>query len=380
MNASPAEWKLLLACARLAVHDRAPAALTLPDVSWTRLLALADQHGLIPHLHRLVADLAVPADIRAQLVTQARQIARQNLHMTGELHRVLGELGAAGIDAISFKGPALATELYGAVGMRQFSDLDLLVAKPGARRAIELLCASGYRHADAYLRAFGPQTTSLKEIRLLHEARRVAVEIHWGLVDPITGISPDLDGCRQRARSSIIAGKPARVLAHEDQVLLLALHGAAHDWSRLGWLCDLARLVRTDTAIDWAVVADRARALGCERLLGLALALCQALLAVPVPAAVRQRSGRDRLVPALAGYVAGKRIGRHPGGWRSALLRIAVRERPRDQVRIAALTLFRPSTLDHHVFGLPPWLWPVAGALRPVRLLLRHGLAPLVDR
>ena len=376
MSAAPVEWEILLACGRQAVHDRAPEELSLHGVEWARLLELADLHGLIPHLHRLLADMAVPAEIHTQLAAQARQIARQNLYMAGELHRLLDEFRAIGIDPICFKGPALATLLYGGVGLRQFSDLDALVPEAQARPAIDLLHALGYRDTEP---DHGPQASSLHEVRLLHDARRVAFEIHWGLAAPVTGISPDLNGCRERAHTLLIAGKPALVLASEDRVIFLAAHGAAHGWNRLGWLCDLARLIRTDTAIDWGVVAGRARDLHCERVLGLALALCETMLEVAIPDAVRAASRRDRMVPALAGYLAARCKG-HPGRPPRRLLALAMRERPRDQLRLIALNLFRPGPWDHDFFGLPPWAWPVAGLLRPIRLFVRHGIEPLRKR
>ena len=65
--------------------------------------------------------------------------------MTGELLRLLTLFESAGIPAIPYKGPLLASLVYGKIARRQFCDLDILVRKRGFPKARRLLLSQDYR-------------------------------------------------------------------------------------------------------------------------------------------------------------------------------------------------------------------------------------------
>ncbi|HEY3354009.1 MAG TPA: nucleotidyltransferase family protein [Polyangia bacterium] len=404
MTPTSREWDALLACARAAVWDRRPAGLDLGGVAAAALIALADDHGLIPHLHRVLGDVIEPAAARADLARRARQIALQNLHFTGELHRVHAALARAGIEAVVLKGPALAVALYGSVGLRQFTDLDLLVPRAHAERAVELLVALGYRGTPPPGRDDAPASAArgdrppapgraeqrsvheirrLHEVRLFHLGRRVAVEIHRALVPGWLGKLQDLDGCRERARPLVVGGRPVLDLADEDKILHLAVHGSGHAWARLQWLCDLGRLIHTGAGIRWPEVAARARAVGCERDLALALALARDLLGVEPPLALRGDAASRAVTLVLRRYAARRartRAGVSPSRLTRNTLQLVLRERARDRVLVLASVLFNPTAEDLELLRLPPSLWPVAAALRPLSLCHRYLVRPALAR
>jgi hypothetical protein len=389
MTARP-EWDALLACARAAVWDR-PAAPLDGAVDGDALVALADAHGMIPHLHQAYGEALAPAGARAELARRARRIALQGLHFTAELHRVADALAAADIQVIVLKGPALAAALYGAVGRRHFTDLDLLIPPAAAVRAVETLVALGYRAApplghDAPARSEaapplpGPaeqrSAAELRvrhEVRLLHAARGVAVELHVALAPTWFGRLHDLDGCRERARPLPVGGRPVLDLADEDKVLHLAIHGSGHAWVRLQWLCDLGRLIQAGAAIRWAEVARRARRVRCERDLALGLALARDLLGVAPPIARR----RDTVALALGRIATGRlrtRAGASLTRSERHVLQLALRQGLRDLACVPALLLFNASAEDLAL--LPERLWPYAAVFRPVSLAHRYLLRP----
>ena len=55
------------------------------------------------------------------------QQMRKGVELTRELARIMACLENHSVDAIPYKGPALAQAIYGDVAMRQFSDLDILI-------------------------------------------------------------------------------------------------------------------------------------------------------------------------------------------------------------------------------------------------------------
>ena len=74
--------------------------------------------------------------------------------------------------------------------------------------------------------------------------------------------------------------------------MFLCAHGAKHLWARLGWLCDLARLIQMEQGIDWSEVFDQTRRSHTTRMILLGLLLADNLLGVELPAAAGRFGGR----------------------------------------------------------------------------------------
>jgi hypothetical protein len=72
-----------------------------------------------------------------------------------------------------------------------------------------------------------------------------------------------------------------RVLAPEDELVFLAVHAAVHRFFRLGWLYDLALLLRAMSEGEIALAAARARAWGFARATAFAISLTIELFGLP---------------------------------------------------------------------------------------------------
>jgi len=82
----------------------------------TRLLILADDHGVAGHLAASLRDLEkdlVPAEIRQALVDRQRARNFFTLRLTAELFRVLDRFASKGIEALVVKRAVLAMQAYG---------------------------------------------------------------------------------------------------------------------------------------------------------------------------------------------------------------------------------------------------------------------------
>src|SRR5690348_18187962 len=125
------ECELLLCCARTKASPETLTRireLTTYDLDWDYLFNLARRHALIPLLYvnlaREGADL-IPSSFLAKLKTQYQENYARNIILTDELCRLIDIFKKAGIEAIPYKGPALALFAYGDLGLRRFVDLDL---------------------------------------------------------------------------------------------------------------------------------------------------------------------------------------------------------------------------------------------------------------
>src|SRR5437867_3029022 len=88
----------------------------------------------------------------------------------------------------------------------------------------------------AYLRA-------RYELHFTPEDGACLIEIHQAFLAPFYCLPFDYDSLWQRLTRKPFFGRELLTLALDDVLLVLCAHGAKHSWSRLGWLCDIARLL-----------------------------------------------------------------------------------------------------------------------------------------
>jgi hypothetical protein len=375
--ASP-EGQLLLACARVPLEPEQKQRLrelAASGLDWELLLQAAENHGLEPllawHLGESAADAAPPA-VAERLQARFARHARSNLLLAGELIRILAGFGAAGIPALPYKGPVLATRLYGNLALREFSDLDILVEPRHVPAARELLLTAGYwpqlelsaQQQSAYLR-------SGCELGFAGRERSVVVELHWRIAPRCFWKEPPVEQLLERAQSVSLAEAQVRALSPEDLLLVLALHAAKHLWRGLGWSCDVAQLLRRFPALDWSAVEGRAGELGLRRLLHLPLYLAHELLGAPLPEGLAARLAADAHLQALAQEVRQRPlVAPARPEWSLADHRffLRARERRRDRMRYLVRMALTPGAAEWQSVRLPAFLFPLYPAVRLARL------------
>ena len=294
------EWSALLECAS-ASHDLQRFRGLLGSADWTRLLVLAEEHGVAGHLTaglRGHAEDLVPPEIRQTLVDRQRAQIFFTLRLTAELFRLLDRFALEGIGALVVKGPVLAVQAYGDPAMRAYGDLDLLVRQRDIRRATELMIAAGYQSKVPWSAIdagkipgqyffFKPESKLIVELHndctLRYFPRRLPLEEFF-----VRQIRVRLDS------------REAPALSVEDELLLISVHGAKHFWERLLWIADVAALVSRQTGIDWERVRDSAKAVGAERMLHTGLRLATDLLKAQLPDKVQAMVQADVVAARLA--------------------------------------------------------------------------------
>jgi hypothetical protein len=355
-------------------------ALLRQGLDWAYLVQVAFRHGLRPllywHLNRL-GSTGVPGAILESLREHFLRNARGNLFRTGELLRLLRLFEAHGLRVIPFKGPALAAQAYRSLALREFGDLDLLIQPRDLAAVRNLLVSVGYRPQwpltdsqeafDAELRA---------ELVMVRENSPSLVEIHPRFTPRGFDILPDLDALWPRLRPVSVNGTPVRALVGEDLLQVLCVHGAKHLWNRLGWVCDVAELLRIHGTMDWSAVLAQARRFHGMRVLQLGLLLARDLLQAPVPEPLARQAEDDTGVQMLAATVYRglfQAEDQAPRVLRDTLFRFYLRERIRDGLRYALILALTPNFQDFGFLSLSPSLSFLYPVVRPVRLAWIYG-------
>jgi hypothetical protein len=224
--------------------------------------------------------------------------------MTRELLRILDLFKAHGISSLPFKGPIIASCIWGDLSLRQFGDLDILVSLNDVTRAEDLLRGEGYR-SDHQLNE-RQQAAILESKYHLHfrdPQSGCNVEIHWRLSGSVMPSQVDLDGLWGRAVNVTFFGRNVLTMSKEDLLLVLCEHGARHTWDRLSWICDVALLMKSQD-MNWPGLLKWSQDAGSERTLLLGLLLAREILGATLPDGLSPRIRKD---PELA-YLAAKVI------------------------------------------------------------------------
>lgn len=306
------EHELILSCVR--AHQASPVSypiveriqsLTQQALDWDYLIDQANSHGVVPLLYAKLKTLCPEALVHpaAQPLQElAYKMVQRNILLTGELVQVLRQLQNHQITAVPYKGPVLATALYQNIGLRFFSDLDILVQKQDVLTAKQLLIERGYlpkRQLSASEEIAYLNSDSEHTYDFVHPDKRVMIELHWRIAPHyLSTIEPDhlwadLQPCA-------FNGMMVPNLSLEQWLPILCVHASRHCWERLIWLCDIAELLHRCPTIDWEQTIKRSRALGCRRMLVLGILLCHRVLGSPLPDEIKVQVQRDPIVNHLA--------------------------------------------------------------------------------
>lgn len=372
MNLLPPEITFLLGC--LTAPQTSPVDVPAGDAEL--LLAAALKHGLLPLcLPRLQQLAALSLVQQEQIASFQQHHAVRAMRLTWELSDIIHELAAQGITAIAYKGPLLAQMLYGDITLRQFTDLDLMVAPADVRRAVEILAARGYRrllnvrpqHEPRFLRQDC-------EYSLVHDDSSRCVDLHWAFTPRFFVARPDMNIIRQRVRPFALEGQEVFTFGAEDTLLMLALNASKDFWGRLIAWHDIATLLRLTPQFDWTRLWRESTDWRCQRILGLSLWLAHKFLAAPLPEEVEQRLTQDAALPRLARLVQRRISTREPGmrTIREFLLPAQVLPDWPSQVQYYARLGLQPSLEDWEFVTLPERWESLYYLTRPMRLLKKY--------
>jgi hypothetical protein len=252
--------------------DRAQSLVSRnPD--WDDVMQLARARNVAPAVLKSLTDSSlngVPEAVRERASAEllAARAAIMGRVLAG--NHVIEQLEKAGIATITLKGAATGITAYGDPSLRNFADLDLLVAPGGIPAARDLLVKFGLE----------PQYHENDEQQLLRQGHALEfmrttlkVELHTELISKYLRVPFDLSDIWQSSRVVRCADLEMRVLSPSIEFLFLSVHGAKHEWNSFRWIADIANLSRRLTPRDSSLIAERANEMHCLRLVSLSCQL-----------------------------------------------------------------------------------------------------------
>jgi hypothetical protein len=377
----PAEIKLLLCCTRTHISKETVQRvrkLIQDGVDWNNLIQAGIQHKVLPLLYRTLKKTfpqEVPDHVMERLQHDFIINANVNFSLTGELLRIIALFENHGILAIPFKGPVLSESVYGDLALRSIGDLDILVHKHNAIKALNLLISQGYRpevELDAEQKKSYLQTEY--SIDTMNTCKRVIVELHWELTGRHVPYSFCLEQFEDRLKPATLAGKNIYQFPHEELLVYLCFHGSKDCWDTLESITIINELIRSHHKMNWIRVMNLAGRMHCKRVLFLGLSLASDLLGAPLPASLLKEIKSDPNIEKISENIYDTlslpRVTFQKQEIRSdfSSFHLKIRDHWSDRIRYCISLFFRPSRQEWRSFRLPAASSFLHYFLRPVRL------------
>jgi hypothetical protein len=300
------EIELCLCCSRTHPNKsqlHRIRALVQQSLDWNYLLERATYHNVLPLIHRQLQQIdahTIPLAVLARIRDNFDRNFQHNLRLISELVKLSRLFETRSIPMLSFKGPILAQIAYGNLALRQFIDLDILVAEADVIGASQLLLDRGYQ--SQFTLTDRQQTVYIglrNEQWFWHEEKQICVDLHWSILPKHYSFTPDSQLLWSKIDLVEFGSQSIATFSPEHLLLFLCAHGAKHNWSRLYWICDIAELLRTHEKLDWENIYSLADRFGTKTMLDLGLYLAHQLLDATLPAARLIQLESEPILPIL---------------------------------------------------------------------------------
>jgi len=289
----PDERRLILNCARLRLDGpllRQTEEILQKPLAWDLILLFAELHSVATlvhhHLKRFERSGLVPPEARKRLLQLSHRAGYQNRQASQAFRELWQVFDGAGVPVIVLKGLSLVELIYGSLGLRQLTKLDLLIPGEMVDTARTLLFRMGYVDRVRYpvQRLYRWLYSQLHLVRPVDF--QVELLLHWDVVNRPRIHAIDLRRFWDDATPARISGRGALIPSIVDLVLYLCLqpdkHGylnssALHvedpggfvfaDWTdnRLIRFTDIYEVIQHYHGdIDWEALIDRAKGSGLE--------------------------------------------------------------------------------------------------------------------
>jgi len=379
-----AELQLLINCCKTTPSEDDIAfirsQLTTDNLSLsTSLSHLAHAHGIFPlfyHSLKTHASDLIPGDTLQALKQQYMTIVQRNMLMAAELIRIMKLFQGNGIDALAFKGPALALMAYGDITLRQYVDLDVLVRKNDIYRVDTLLKNRGYQRVLKLTPSQEPIWINFAhDMGLYHPDNGVHFEMHWSLMDEDYPMQLDLADIWKNPGKVTINQQAINTFSNEDLLVYLCIHGSKHLWERIEWIKDIDLLIQAQE-IDWKKTEQKVEGSGFETMFYLGLCLADSLFETSFPARITEQMNNNKKLRDFADIITKDWQTENSASITSTLnkTRTMLKLFPgmKEQLLYLHKTILKPSFNEYWFVDLPKSLHWLYYFIRPYLLLKKY--------
>ena len=373
---------LLILCARTELNNELKVNLIEilnKKIDWDYLIQKAFDHKVMPLLYWTLKEYneSVPEKRLNSLKEYFHSNIQKNLLLFGELLKILELFKSADITVVPYKGPILSILVYGKLALRQFEDLDIFVFKKDILKVKEILISQGYQPEFNIDDKIGKRyISSQRELKFFNNSKKTTIEIHWDFSGVFFSLPKNKENILYDNLKTInIHNRPIITPSNEELLLILCLHNANHQWTRLEWISDIYELI-SKFNIDWQIVIEKADKLFIKRILYINLSLAADLFDLFLPKDILEYlnsyTSLEYIIKDLKENLLGNN--NQKGLLWEVILRFKIRENIIYGIKDCLMGLTKPSFYEFNNFPLPDYLFPLYYIYRPIMLMRRFNL------
>ncbi|MGV8110562.1 nucleotidyltransferase domain-containing protein [Methanospirillum sp.] len=352
----------------------------IDNINWRDVIDKAIKYQLLPilyyNLKNIIPDM-VPEEILEEMRGYYQNNLIRSMIQTKELLQIIQICNDHQIPVIPYKGLVLSALVYGDIGLRVSSDIDIIVHKSNVLRLKNLLVSNGYK-TFLHLAPYQEDTYLLNqcEYNLIHP-KKTTVEIHWQFAPKYSLSFFEEEIIWDNSYQRSFEGKEITVLSHEMQIIALSVHAGKHEWNNIRHICDLAGFISKTEQVNWNRVMHYAKEYRINQLIFLGLGLVERLTKVTIPVEISRKIKADKKVQYLIQdrieQIFSERLDatgeiQHSKTWISFL------DSYKDKIHTILFLCFIPTSDDWKIVTLNKKFSFLYYIIRPLRLLHKFVL------
>ena len=287
------EDKLILAGSKLYLTEKDIQYIEdmIPSVTnWNNFTDMVIQNGVGPLIHKnfslIKNSTLIPEGSLSRFKQTYYRCISRNMVLYEYFRNAVDSFSKVGISVIALKGISLAESIYSDIGLRQMSDIDLLVKKEDIEKCRNLLLDMGYKYTEVYKSDF------IKELDLPKHypplvLNGVSIELHAKVHFDNPDFSVNIDDYWKRSQPIILSNMSVQSLSIEDNIQYLCLHLNEHfneGKPQLYSIVDISEVIKKyHSKINWEFFLESCNKYNCSSIVFKYLSLIRKYFDANIP-------------------------------------------------------------------------------------------------
>ncbi|MCF7810398.1 nucleotidyltransferase family protein [bacterium] len=264
---------------------------------WEELAKLSGHFQIAPFIYKRLegfgCDITIPESTLELLKKSYLLNLKKNIRLHNELGIVLANFNEANLPVIVLKGAHLCEAVYGNIGLRSMSDIDILVRDENLEKAGEVL-----EYLEYELQPRGKFDLSPHYVYHPDTSRIIPIELHWHLLPLSISDRMNIDAIWDRSVQMRLAGVNTLSFSPEDAIIHAATHLAyQHRFDKRGLrtILDIKTIIdKFHNNIDWKYINKRSLEWRISRSVFTVLSLTNEMSPIHIPDFVLGETNNDR--------------------------------------------------------------------------------------
>jgi len=270
----------------------------IPSVTnWNSFTDMAIQNGVGQLIHKNFSSVnnfnLIPKGSLSRLKQTYYRSLSRNMILYEHFRNAVEAFSKEGISVIALKGIFLAETIYKDIGLRQMSDIDLLVKKEDIEKCRKLLLDMGYKYTELYKSDFIKELDLLKHLPPL-VLNGVSIELHTKIHLDTPDFSVNIDDYWERSQQLTLSNMPVQSLSIEDLIQHLCLHLNDHfneGNPQLYSIVDISEVIKKyHSKINWDFLSESCNLYNCSSIVFKYLLLIEKYFDVVIPDYILQKT------------------------------------------------------------------------------------------